>query len=277
MRYIGLILTISICTVIITYSRNSSAKETYEDYRTDQSKFYNERSLYRPRKRYNYNKPLSEMKTGERKNFMEDLRGAVRDEIDQSISKERRASKKKISEGKLIKEVRKIVREEINEAIRMKEKSYLYPGTFEAGGFVSLQTKGLEGSSSDNNFIVKVFPMISYFLGKNIALGVKGEAEFNFTTKKNSYNVGIGPQFVFGLTKKDDVCFYATIFAGVSSNSSLESNQFGYRYGNEMGIKFVLSSGVIFSLGAMIVFDNAGSIEGFQNIIVPALGITAWF
>ncbi len=271
---------ISVSIISGSYVGYLLAQGSYEDYRKE---YKSRRDYQRKRRRivkerYRYNRPLSEMKTGERKQLLQDLRHAIRNEIDQSISKERRANKKKINEDKLISQVRKIIRQEIDEAIKLKDKNYMRSGTFEVGGFVAMQTKGLEGSSSDNNFIVKLFPTFNYFVVRNLALGLKGEAEFNFTTKKNNYNAGVGPQFVFGLTSKNDLCFYASIFAGYSYNDSIEENsKYGYRYGNEIGFKLVMSSGVIISLGGMIIFDNAGRIEGFQNILVPALGITAWF
>ena len=45
-----------------------------------------------------------------------------------------------------------------------------------------------------------------------------------------------------------------------------------------MGIKFGMTSGLIFNAGVQLVFDNLGeNVSGFQNIIVPTIGITAWF
>jgi len=39
-----------------------------------------------------------------------------------------------------------------------------------------------------------------------------------------------------------------------------------------------MSNGVIINAGVQLIFDNLGeSVEGFQNIIVPTVGITAWF
>ena len=101
-----------------------------------------------------------------------------------------------------------------------------------------------------------MFPQFALFLDNNIAFAVKGEAELNLTNNTQAYSGGAGPQFVFGITKKDDVCFYADIMAGVSRNSQV-SDKIGYRYSNGFGLKFVLTSGVIFNAGVQIIFDTA--------------------
>jgi len=145
------------------------------------------------------------------------------------------------------------------------------------GGFVSYQAKGVDSDEQDNNNILKVFPQFAFFVNNNIALAMKGEAEFNLTNDTEAYSGGAGPQFIFGITKRDDVCFYAEIMAGVSRNSQI-SEEIGYRYSNGFGLKFVLSSGVIFNAGVQLVFDNLGqNMTGFQTVVVPTIGITAWF
>ena len=123
---------------------------------------------------------------------------------------------------------------------------------------------------------MKIFPVVNYFLGTNIALSLKGEAEFNFTTNVQNYYAGIGPQFAFGIDKNNRFCFYTAIYFGISMNSEL-SKGFGYRFGNELGLKIVMTNGVILNFGCMLAFDNAGSIQGFQNLIIPTVGITAFF
>ncbi|PKL37585.1 MAG: hypothetical protein CVV44_14655 [Spirochaetae bacterium HGW-Spirochaetae-1] len=252
------------------------AQESYEDYRYERDRANRE---YPARKDQNVqrDKPLSEVRIEEQEGFFDDLRGAVREEIDTSISKERKASTKVINENKLIKDVRRIVREEIEDAIKIKEKKYLAAGTWEAGGFISAQFKGLSSDSTDNNFRFKVLPLVNYFLGQNLALSVRGEADFNITAGSQVYYVGAGPMFVFGIDKKEQFCFYTSIYMGMSMNTEL-SKKLGFRYGNELGVKFILTSGVILNLGVTLAFDNAGdNVTGFQNIIIPTLGITAWF
>ncbi len=173
--------------------------------------------------------------------------------------------------------MRRIVREEIEDAIKIRDKKYLVGGTWEAGGFISAQFKGLSSDENDNNFRFKVLPLVNYFLGRNLALSLRGEADFNITAGSQVYYVGAGPMFAFGIDKKEHFCFYTTIYAGMSVNTAL-SDSYGFRYGNEIGLKFILTSGVILNLGVMMAFDNAGEgVSGFQNIIIPTMGITAWF
>ncbi len=241
------------------------AQESYEDY------------MYMREKNIKRDRPLSEIRTGDNSDILDDIRGAVREEIDGTINKERKASKRKIDKNKFIMNIRQIVREEIEDAIKIKEKSYLSYGTFEVGGFLSYRSKGIESDENDNNTVIKVFPMMTFFLTGNAGITLKGAADINLTNDTRSYNVGMGPQFIFGIDPTDEICFYATIFLGVSVNTAL-NDSFGYRYGNEVGFKFILTSGVIMNLGLMIVFDNAGDrVTGFQNIIEPTIGISAWF
>lgn len=245
-------------------------------YTTSAEKSYEEYMEIRERK-VNRDRPLSEIRTGENEDVMDEVRGAVRDEIDDSMNKERKASKKKIDKSKFIRDIRQIIREEIEDAIKIKGKRYLAEKTFELGGFLSYQSKGLESNSSDNNTIIKIYPMMSYFVHPNVAIWLKGAAVINLTSNVTSYNAGIGPQFIFPLNRAEDICVYTIIFAGASKNSTLKDS-IGYRYGNELGFKFILTSGVILNLGVSIVFDNAGDkVTGFQNIIEPTIGISAWF
>lgn len=263
-RTYSFLISALVCAMMLVSA--AYARESYEDYRTNRDK-----------KNANRDKALSEIKTGEREDLMDDLRGAVREEIDQSMNKERKASRKVVNKDKLIDDVKKIVREEIEDAIKVKEKKYVNKGNIEIGGFVSTQAKGLSSSTTDNNFKVNVFPMLNYFFANNFAIGFKGEAQFNITRGTQDYNAGIGPQFVFGLDRKDEICFYTGIYIGASVNSSV-TNKYGFRYGNEFGFKFVLTSGVILNVGAQMVFDNSGDkYTGFQNLILPAIGISAWF
>jgi len=250
----------------LTFSR-----ESYEDYLDRRYE-----RVY-PKKNTTRDKPLSEIRPGEREELLDDLRNAVRDEIDDSLSKERKAKKKNINKNDIVNQVRAIVKEEIEDAIKLKQSRYLRRHTIELGGFVSYQVKGVESDENDNNNILKLYPQFSYFLGSNIALTMKGEAELNLTTDTQAYSGGIGPQFVFGITKRDEICFYAEMMGGISRNSAL-NDKIGYRYSNGMGLKFVMNSGVILNLGVQLVFDNLGdNVTGFQNIVVPTLGITAWF
>jgi hypothetical protein len=254
------------------------SRESYEDYR-DQRDRYNRRDyrfeeLDASQKK---DRPLSEVRTGEREDLLDELRGAVRDEIDESISKERKASKKSIDRDRLIGDVKKIVREEIEDAIKIKQKRYLSFGTIEVGGFIAFQTMGLESKEEDINYIFQLFPLFNYFVHSNIAMSLKAEMHFNLTTNTQAFNINTGPSFVFGLNRDESICFFASMYAGISMDTTRNSDV-GWRFSNEIGLKFILTSGVILNVGLMIVFDNGfESVSGFSNLFVPALGITAWF
>ncbi len=257
---------ISIAIIIAFAAVMAPGQESYED--------YNDRRNYDRRDSARRDKPLSELRPGEEDNLLDDLRGAVRDEIDRSISKDRVEKRKTVDRDSLIRDVKTIVKEEIEDAINLKSKTYLAPHTIEMGGFISLQTYGLEGSASDYNFIIKVYPIFFYFLHKNIALGIKGESEFNITTGDINFSVGLGPQFVFGLGPRQQVLFYTNVFVGVSMNQG----NFGWRFSNELGIKIVLTRGVLLNIGVTLAFDTGGqAVTGFENIIIPGVGITAYF
>jgi len=259
-----------IFTIII--SGSIYGRESYEDYMDQKNK-----NSYNKDIEIRRDKPLSEINPEDREELLDELRGAVREELDQSISNEKNDRDKKINQSKFVEEVRAIVKEEIEDAIRIKQSKYLNKYTVELGGFISYQAKGVDSDENDNNNILKIFPLCAFFIDNNVALAAKGEAEFNLTTDTQAYSAGMGPQFIFGITKQDDVCFYAEIMAGISRNSEV-SDEFGYRYSNGFGLKFVMTSGVIFNMGVQLIFDNLGdNVTGFQNIIVPTFGITAWF
>lgn len=258
--------------LIIILCGSVYGRESYEDYMDQKKGEGKSKDIYIKK-----DKPLSEISPEDREELLDELRGAVREELEQSIKGEKNEGEKKVNQNKFVEEVRSIVKEEIEDAIKIKQSKYLKRWTVELGGFLSYQAKGVDSEEEDNNNILKVYPQFAVFLDSNIAFAIKGEAEFNLTNDTKAYAGGAGPQFVFGITKKDDVCFYADIMAGISRNSQI-SDKIGYRYSNGFGLKFVLTSGVIFNAGVQIVFDNLGeSVTGFQNVIVPTIGITAWF
>lgn len=258
--------------LIIIISSTIYGRESYEDYMSQSDNKSSNKNIEIKR-----DKPLSEVRPEDREELLDELRGAVREELDESIKDEKERKDKNLNQSKFVEEVRSIVKEEIEDAIRIKQSKYLRKYTVELGGFVSYQAKGVDSDEQDNNNILKVFPQFAFFVNNNIALALKGEAEFNLTNDTQAYSGGAGPQFIFGITKRDDVCFYAEIMAGISRNSQI-SNEIGYRYSNGFGLKFVLSSGVIFNAGVQLVFDNLGqNMTGFQTVVVPTIGITAWF
>lgn len=266
-----ILIMVSILCIAPAISGIISARESYEDYLERYNKKSSGETVV------SRDKPLSEIRPGDRDMLLDELRGAVREEIDQGIVYEKREEAKTSNSNRFVEDVRRIVKEEIEDAIKIKQMRYLKKGTAEIGGFLSYQARGVDSNENDNNNIIRVYPQLAYFLSNNIAFAVKGEAEFNLTNDTQAYHAGAGPQFVFGITKKDDICFYADMMAGVSRNTSI-TKKYGYRYSNGIGLKFITVSGVIFNMGVQLVFDNLGeNSAGFQNIIVPTIGITAWF
>ena len=105
-------LTLLLLGIFMGLGLPLSARESYEDYRYERDRANREY----PVERDDYvrrEKPLSEVQTTDSEGFLDDLRGAVREEIDTSISKERKASKKAINENKLIRDVRRIDRKSV--------------------------------------------------------------------------------------------------------------------------------------------------------------------
>ncbi len=209
---------------------------------------------------------------------MDDLREAVSDEIDSAMSKERKASTRKIqNKSKLIQEVRQIVRKEIEEAINLKQKAYLSKGIIEIGGFFSLQVAAIEGNEQDNHLIIKFLPSCTYYFLPSFGINVRVGIDINLTTNIQNYYGLVGPQFVFPMDRREKFLFFTTFLIGITYSSNI-GQPLGYRFGNDLGIKFIFSMGFAINVGLMIAFDNAGqTVSGFQDLIVPTIGITAWF
>jgi len=276
-RLILMLVVLFLASFVALYARQS-----YEDYRGERnSENYNSSSNKKTdiNKRTNFvekDKPLSEINAGERDEFIQELRKEVKDEIDKSLRKERKAKKKKINKDEIISDVKKIVKDEINNAILVKQKKYLARNTLEFGGFISFFVTGLNSDSTDNNWLLQVFPVFNWLIIPNVALAVKGEITFNITTGTQQYVASAGPMFTFGVNKADTIVLYAAIYGGISYNSAL-TNKLGFRFINEFGIKFIFNPGVALTLGVQVIFDNAGdNITGFQNLYMPAIGVTAW-
>ena len=116
-----------LCLVIgvLSTSININARESYEDYMERKSKKDSSVIIKR-------DKPLSEIDPSEKESILDELRGAVREELDQSL-KEEKLKKKKVSESQFVEEVRAIIREEIEDAIKIKQSRYLKKWTVEIG------------------------------------------------------------------------------------------------------------------------------------------------
>ena len=250
--------------LMMQFALSDLYSESYEDFR-DQRDFVNIDNIRRAEG------PLADIKNPQRVDFLQDLRGAVRDEIDTSMSKERKAKRTNIDEDRIIRDVRRIVKEEIEDAIRIKEAEYLSAGTIELGGSISAQFDGL-GSGNSSRF--QILPVFNYFFVQGFGLSFKGEVDMSFDKNDEiNYNICAGPIFVFGLNRRNSVCFFTGIYAGVVSND----RDLGFRYANEMGFKFVLTRGVLLSASLMVAVDLHDRKGDLENKIMPAIGITAWF
>lgn len=246
-------------------------RDSYEDYidRKNKTDYYEYNEIKSDR-------VLSDIKPDERDVLLDELRGVVREELNGNPDSEKKAVKKNNKNSRFAEDVRSIVKEEIDEAIRIKQGRYPAGRIFETGVLFSYKAKGAGSDDNDDN-ILKVFPQVSFFIDKNVALALKGGVDFNLTDKTRAYSVCAGTQFVYGITKTDDVCLYADIMAGISRNSEI-SNDTGFRYSNGFGLKFVTVVGVSFNAGVQLVFDNLDdSVTGFQKSVEPVIGITAWF
>jgi len=222
-------------------------------------------------------KTPSDIKPEYREELLKDIRGVIREELDQDDKEKKNDKEKKTKKGRFSDEVRSILKEEIDEAIRIKQSKYLRKYTVELGVLVSYQPKGADSDENDEGNLLRVFPQFAFFIDNNVALALRGETEFDLTNNTRAYSGVAGPEFIFGITKKDDVCFYVDIMAGVSRNSRV-SNRLGYRYTNGCGLKFLLTRSLNFNAGVQLVFDNLETDrKEFKKDIVPTIGLTAWF
>jgi len=223
-----------------------------------------------------------ETRVVQRVDFLEDLRGAVRDEIDSTMNKERKAQKEGINEDRLIRDVRRIVKEEIEDAIRIKEMKYSSPGTLEMGVTFSREFNLFSSRDFKDSSKFQIQPLINYFLFDGFGFSLKGGADISVTDISRSWGLCTGPIFAFGLNRDETIHFFTGIYAGISSRSNrtrTSGTEYGFCYSNEFGLKFVLSSGVLLSTSITTAFDvNTGSTgDKFRNVIMPMIGITAWF
>ena len=228
-------------------------------------------------------RPLADIREGERSSFLEDLRGAVRDEIDATIGIERKpaVNETTIDEDRLIRDVRRIVKEEIEDAIRIKEMRYGSSGTFEAGVSFASEFE-IFSSTNFKNSRLQVQPLINYFLLDGFGLSLKGGAGLSVTDLAENWNLGIGPIFTFGLNRSDTMHFFTGIYAGITSikeDRRGSDSKYGLRYSNEFGVKFELARGILLSTSVMMGFDfiNGSSRDNFKSSVMPMVGITAWF
>jgi len=261
--------------LILAVSGSLVARDSYENYMQDRTM-----KNAAKKKKIKKEKPLSEMNTKEREEFYDDLRGAIREEIDKTISKERKASKKKVDKGSIVDKVRKIVKDEINDAIKLKQKDYFTFGTWEIGGALNWQIPVPVWSSSTDYPNTLEFTLITNFLfSSTFTISFRGTIDWAIATNQFGFEVLLGPQFQYRLGGLKWLGFYATIYVGYGINPSFASSNYGFKVANELGFKFILPNhGPIITIGCLGQWDETGpSMNGLQFFVKLYVAITGWF
>ena len=231
--------------------------------------------------------PLSDMEGKGKGNVYNNLRGYIRDEIDQTIA-ERRHARGELNNDRLSQEIRTIVREEIRDVANIKRKKYLDRWTVEFGGMFAFGVKIVRDGTvnpgvQDNSFSVTASPFANLFFFKWFALSAKVDFNFQSTDGTAVYNVNLGPMFAVGLNKPDSIVFYIAVYGGICSDPNLyESTEpstlpFGFRYSNDIGLKFQLTPGVMLNTGINVAVNIRETDFSFFDIdVIPSIGISAW-
>lgn len=224
--------------------------------------------------------PLSDVDSG--RSVYENLRGYIRDEIDQTMNQSQRTDPKSVNTGKLSNEIRKIVREEIMAAADIKQNKYLSPWTVEFGGFISMEAifaRENMGSNSglENQVLLSLQPFVNVFLSRLVAMSGHFKCEYDIKNGSGRYNWGIGPMLATSLNKRDSVMFYLSLYAGMGVNNDIRP-MYGFRYGNDVGLKFQLSHGSFLNVGLSIAMNTRNfNFSVFDTSVTPTIGISAWF
>ena len=159
-------------------------------------------------------------------------------------------------------------------------KKYAEPGVMEAGGFMSTQIPFLNADAEDNNLLIRVFPTFNYFLLEFFSVGIKSEVSVNLTTSDMMIHGGIVPQATLPLPSflvLKEWHLFLNAYLGAHFDSSL-TNALGYRYANEIGVKFLLNKKLFLNVGLQYFFSNHGDKkDAFQNVFLPTVSVTGWF
>ncbi len=270
-----------ICLIFISAAGTlyAAQKESYEDYSADE---------------ITRDAPLSDVTTSDDRIY-KNLRGSIRDEIDETMSRERKEKEQGIDSGRINRDVRKIVREEISSASGTASKKYLRKWTFEFGGSVDFSTffdhteshkdyddaeetpEGKKLYVLNRDKYVTGNPFINVFLFKNIAASVDSVINYNVTRNKFRYSIGAGPLFVFGLNSAETVCFFAGVSLGYHYDRDATVKYDGLLYSNKAGLKFTVSPGMIINCGIMGTVRSKGiKFDDFYMELNPFVGFSTW-
>jgi hypothetical protein len=208
----------------------------------------------------------------------DELRKSIRNEINGTNNPENETYSDSAVSSALNKEIRRIAKEETEKAVQSEGKYYPYSGAFEIGGFIYGMTTSKKDQNGDKQSSLRFMGVMNYFLSGNMALSLKGDGDFDITNNHQLYGVELGPMFAFALDSRKLVSLYVAIYGGVTFNNlSYLHDKYGIRYANEAGFKFSVAKGVNINLGIMAAFDNEkAKASGFETVITPMLGITAW-
>lgn len=233
--------------------------------------------------------PLSDMEGKGRGNIYNNLRGYIRDEIDQTIA-ERRHARGELNNDRLSQEIRTIVREEIRDVANIKRKKYLDRWTVEFGGMFAFGVNFVKDDKKiynttkemETNLFGKASPFVNLFFFKYFALSAKFDFDFNFKTAEGAgavvCNANLGPMFAVGLNKPDTIIFYIAVYGGICSDTNLSTKSYvGFRYSNDVGLKFQLTPGVMLNVGINVAVNiRETDFSFFDTNVVPYVGVSAW-
>ena len=250
----------------VFFSSQALFAESYEDYR-----------------KYRGSSNASDIKAAKNSEpwgIYDGLRSSIKDAVDEGL-----VDPDSIENSDLDKAIRKIVREEIENALRKERKKYSTAGVFEIGGYISAMfhapyygnSEGGDKGATTN--VILTSGVMNFFPVNNLAFSLKSEGEFDIKHNQQFYNLGVGPMFALGLDSANTIALYFALYYCVTINSFLDNkdDKFGWRYVNELGLKFGIGR-VIVNVGFAVGFDgNQLSSSNFSAIINPMIGITAWF
>lgn len=253
---------LSAVIMIVLFSLPVFSYDSYEDYRA-----LNEREVEVVQEDVGkIVKQHSEVSGELRKN----VRGEIYGNLDEATFNE-------IVRKAVNKEIRRIAQEEAERSVRRACQTYPAMGIWEIGGFFGGVIKSKDYATGKSSNSVNFAGVINYFFSNNIAASLKGDGNFNISQNDQIYALEFGPMFAFALDSQKIASFYVAVYGGVTVNSFL-SDKYGVRYANEVGFKFAIAQGVNINVGLNIAFDNNKfNASGFETIVNPAIGVTAWF
>ncbi|MCL2026114.1 MAG: hypothetical protein FWG92_04835 [Leptospirales bacterium] len=208
-------------------------------------------------------------KTNEPWGIYDGLRDTIRDEVHRGlVSVETNSDLDNV--------IRKIVREEIKEALQREKRKYATEGVFEIGGHFSVL---LDAPSSISNggkaHTIFASGVMNYFLLNNLAFSLKGGGEFDISNNHQFHHIGMGPLLACGIDRSNQVSFYCAVYIGTIVNSFIE-DKYGMRYTSEIGLKFGFGKAIL-NVGLSATFENSNVSDiTFNKFINPMIGITVW-